>query len=154
MRYGVQVHTVQLDIDRETYLAADFDRISAEFDAGYDKLYGKGSGYADAGRFVTGFIVKGYGQLPIPERQATNGGAKDAAAALEGSRQAYFGRGFHDSAIYRYDALQAGNEIHGPAVIEAVETTIVVPPNRIASVDRYLNVRIRTGSTNGGAPSV
>ncbi|MEA2465995.1 MAG: N-methylhydantoinase, partial [Thermoleophilaceae bacterium] len=33
MRYGVQVHTVQLDIDRETYLAADFDKISTDFDA-------------------------------------------------------------------------------------------------------------------------
>jgi N-methylhydantoinase A len=154
MRYGVQVHTVQLDIERDTYLAADFDKISSEFDAGYDKLYGKGSGYADAGRFVTGFIVKGYGQLPIPERAARNGGAKDATAALAGSRQAYFGSGFQDSAIYRYDALEAGNEIHGPAVIEAAETTIVVPPSRVATVDPYLNVRIRTGSANGGAPRV
>lgn len=154
MRYGVQVHTVQLNIDRDTYLAADFDKISTEFDAGYDKLYGKGSGYADAGRFVTGFIVKGYGQLPIPAREAASGSQKDASAALAGSRQAYFGSAFQDSAIYRYDELEAGNEILGPAIIEAAETTIVVPPSRVASVDPYLNVRIQTGSTNGGAPRV
>jgi N-methylhydantoinase A len=154
MRYGVQVHTVQLDIPRDVYLAADFDRIGSDFDAAYDKLYGKGSGYADAGRFVTGFIVKGYGQLPIPERAASSGNQKDASAALSGARPAYFDDGFTDAAIYRYDELEAGNEIDGPAIVEAVETTIVVPPGRRATVDPYLNVRIQTGSTNGGAPRV
>jgi N-methylhydantoinase A len=150
MRYGAQVHTVQLDITRDAYLEADFDRIGLEFDLSYDKLYGQGSGYADAGRFVTGFIVKGYGQLPVPDRRPATHHAHDPSAAHAGTRPAFFGESLHETAIYRYDDLRAGNEIEGPAVIEAAGTTIVVPPSRRASVDPYLNVRIQTGATNGG----
>jgi N-methylhydantoinase A len=151
MRYGVQVHTVRLTIDRDLYLSADFDRIATDFDAAYDKLYGKGSGYADAGRYVTSFTVEGAGQLPIPARAAsTNGSSGRGAVSTSGTRNAYFGDGFHDTTVHRYDQLHAGDKIAGPAIIEATETTIVVPPGSSAALDEYLNVRIKTASRNGG----
>lgn len=154
LRYGAQVHTVQLDIDRATYLGADFDRIGLDFDAAYDKLYGRGSGYAEAGRFVTGFIVKGYGQLPLPDRFPASHHTTDPSQAHAGTRRAYFDDSVRQVNIYRYEDLRAGNEIEGPAIIEAAGTTIVVPPSLRASMDPYLNVRIRTGSTNGGVLGV
>ncbi len=150
MRYGAQVHTVDLDIDRATYLRPDFARIGGDFDAAYERLYGQGSGYADAGRFVTGFVVKGYGQLPVPARPPVVGDGKDPRAARVGTRPAYFAPGVQDTSIYRYEDLGVGNEVDGPAVIEAAGTTIVVPPTRRATIDSYRNVRILIGSRNEG----
>ncbi|MEA2330767.1 MAG: N-methylhydantoinase [Thermoleophilaceae bacterium] len=146
MRYGVQVHTVRLVISPETCFAADFETIREEFDATYEKLYGKGSGYGDAGRFATAFIVEGYGRLAIPSRAPSTGEAKDPSPAFAETRDLFFDGSFVKGSIYRYGALRAGNEIPGPAVIEAPETTIVVPPDRLAWVDPYLNVRIGTAA--------
>jgi len=149
MRFGVQVHTVQLPVSVETWRSADFARIADDFDALYDKLYGKGSGFADAGRFVTSFMVEGYGRLPIPDRAPAEGQTREAESALVGTRSAYFDGSFVDTAIYRYDEIIVGDQIEGPAIIEARETTIVIPPASAARVDEFLNVRITTSKANG-----
>ena len=48
---------------RPVYLA-----INTLFDELYEQLYGAGSAYTEAGRYVTSFMVEGYGHLPTPER--------------------------------------------------------------------------------------
>ncbi len=49
---------------------------------------------------------------------------------------------FLKTKIYAYDQLRPGNVIEGPSVIETRITTIVIPPEKVAKVDRYLNVEI------------
>jgi N-methylhydantoinase A len=149
MRYGVQVHTVQLPVPKEVWETANFAYVEREFDALYDKLFGKGSGYAAAGRFITSFKVEGYGRLPIPERAAAAGAATSVHEARVGSREAYFEGAFVETSLYRFDDATVTGTIEGPAIVEAPETTIVIPPGCSAVVDEYLNVRISTAKRNG-----
>ena len=47
-----------------------------------------------------------------------------------------------DTNIYNRDLIKAGNEVQGPAIIEQMDSTIVVPPGHTARADRYLNLMI------------
>jgi N-methylhydantoinase A len=50
-----------------------------------------------------------------------------------------------EALIYRRDELPAGAHFEGPAVVEQLDSTTVVPPGVIADVDRFLNIIIRVG---------
>jgi N-methylhydantoinase A len=45
--------------------------------------------------------------------------------------------------IYDRAQFKAGAEFIGPAIVEQVDSTVVVPPNARASVDQYMNILIR-----------
>ena len=148
MRYGAQVHTVRLGIPARHF---DFDAVedvSRLFDLTYEQMYGAGSGYPEAGRYITSFIAEGVGRLREPQRrraEVAGVGDVDARAQI-GERKAFFDGAFVSTAIYDYERLQSGDEISGPAILEARETTVVVPNGCTATVDGYQNVRL-TGVT-------
>lgn len=48
-----------------------------------------------------------------------------------------------DTPVYRRDDLPCGFALAGPAVVEQVDSTAVIPPGSHATVDRYLNILIR-----------
>jgi N-methylhydantoinase A len=145
MRYGIQVHTVRLTLSPMTYTDEDVADVCDLFDATYERLYGTGSGYSDAGRFMVACVVDGFGSMRPPARGELDDAGEDASAALMGTRQAYFNGEFVETNIYRHDQLQTGNVIQAPAVVEAKQATIVVPPDRRAWMDEYSNIRIVTG---------
>lgn len=49
---------------------------------------------------------------------------------------------FTTSDIYSRTSLEAGMQVTGPAVIEQSDATTLVPPNHVALVDEWLNLRI------------
>ncbi|MEF8785822.1 MAG: hydantoinase/oxoprolinase family protein [Haloarculaceae archaeon] len=52
-----------------------------------------------------------------------------------GTRDAHFGGGYRETAIYDRDRLEPGAELSGPAIFEGGESTVVLPPDWEASVD-------------------
>ena len=70
---------------------------------------------------------------------------KDASAALKRKRQAYFKElgGFVEARCYDADRLRHGNVINGPAIVEAAQTTLVVPQGTELAVDAYENYALR-----------
>ena len=42
--------------------------------------------------------------------------------------------------LYDRDRLQYGNRIPGPAIVEQMDSTTIILPNQIATVDQYLNM--------------
>jgi N-methylhydantoinase A len=69
--------------------------------------------------------------LDLRQTSATGGGS-----SMTGSRKVWFkGTSRIDCAIHDRDKMNAGAEAPGPAVIQAVDTTIVVPPGWTARAD-------------------
>ncbi len=68
-------------------------------------------------------------------------GQTAAAAAARGSRPVWFGleSGFIDTAVFDRNALTPGTRIDGPAILEEVESTLVLPPDFGGEVDAGLN---------------
>ena len=72
----------------------------------------------------------------------------DAEAARKGSREVYFDEAgdFTTTPIFDRALLEGGAAIDGPAVIEQIDTTVLVPPGASARVDAYRNIVIDVGS--------
>jgi len=60
-------------------------------------------------------------------------------------REVYFDGAWLRTPVYRRDDLAAGAELAGPAIIEQLDSTTVVPPGARAVVDAWLNIRIHVG---------
>ena len=144
MKYLLQINTVNMTIPlKDEYTEDDAARLGGLFDQAYTDLYGAGAAYPEAGRVISSYMIKGEGIVhdfaPSPAPLA----GKDPDAGAKGSRQAYFkGDGFLETPLFDFAKLLPGNEVNGPAIIEADETTIVVPPGYNASLDGFKNIEL------------
>jgi N-methylhydantoinase A/oxoprolinase/acetone carboxylase beta subunit len=50
---------------------------------------------------------------------------------------------------YEREALEAGNRLVGPAIVNQYDSTTVIPPGVEAHVDRYGNIVIEVGASAG-----
>ncbi len=74
----------------------------------------------------------------------------DAKQAILGKRRVWFPEeGYVTTVVYDRDRLPAGTDIRGPAIIEQMDTTTVVPPRASVRVDRagYLHMTVETAET-------
>nr|WP_298522705.1 hydantoinase/oxoprolinase family protein [uncultured Halomonas sp.] len=62
-------------------------------------------------------------------------------------REVFFDGEWHDTPVYDRTALQPGFELKGPAIIEQLDSTTVVPLNTLASIDEWKNIRIQVVQT-------
>ncbi len=145
MRWGAQYYTVRMPIERRQYDVQGMEELCDRFDELYEKLYGKGSAYTPAGRFVTSFIVDGIGRVSKPVLNKYQSKGKDASRALKTKRNIYFSKfkQYQPTNTYNYTMLDPGNAIDGPAIIEAPQTTVIIPPGQNGCVDEYKNIVIR-----------
>jgi N-methylhydantoinase A len=79
---------------------------------------------------------------PVPNIALNFAGQRiDSGPRRKGTRPVYFhGSGFIETAVYNRYALAPGTALHGPAVIEERESTVVAGPDCRIAVDRHLNL--------------
>jgi N-methylhydantoinase A len=144
LRYPGQYHEVNVSVPEKTLKASDWNGVRELFHARHDRLYG----YAlrEEGTPVELLNLRltaiGVTAKPALERQPR---AKPAAAhALKGRRAAYLPeRGkFGSVPVYDGERLRHGNRIAGPAIIESVNTSIVVPTGYVAEYDALGNCMV------------
>lgn len=71
-------------------------------------------------------------------------GATPLPEACRETRPVFFDQsGWLATPVYWRPALQAGNRLQGPAIVEQYDATTVLPPGWEATVDDYLNLRLR-----------
>ncbi len=92
--------------------------------------------------------VVGIGRIPrVRPRPLAQGSATPAAAAYAGTRRVVFEEGGKARAfaarIVTRAALLAGNRIEGPAIVQQMDTTTVIPPAVRAEVDHCGNLILR-----------
>jgi N-methylhydantoinase A len=150
VRYRYQVHelNVPFPAGASEISEKDMDELYSRFDELYEKSYGKGSGYREAGKEVITFRTTGRGQMRRPrvKSQPIKKGSQDGAVKEE--RKVYFEEhgDFVRTSIFDFELLHPGGEISGPAVVETPVTTIVVNPRDRATVDEFHNLRIFVGA--------
>jgi N-methylhydantoinase A len=80
--------------------------------------------------------------LGVEEREAAGAGSGSVENAIRETREViYDGRGY-ETRIYDGTRLPVGGTFDGPAVIEAAESTTVVPPDQRVRVDDFGNLLI------------
>jgi len=149
MRYRYQVHELNIPFAEGTVpiTESDMEALYDLFDESYEKAFGQGSGYKEAGKEILTFRLTATGVLKKPDIKAENIEKSDGAAALKNQRPVYFeeSRDFVQTRVYDFTKMQPGTAFAGPAIIETPVTTIVVNPRDRAEMDAYRNVRIHLG---------
>jgi N-methylhydantoinase A len=148
MKYGLQVHKIAVALRATPVRPQDQEVISADFEAEYERFFGRGAGYRRAGMEIVKCSVVGacsVSNLRIGE-QAPLGGT-DWSAALKTERTAVFDARSGAVPVQTLDGenLRSGNVLRGPVIIERPGDTVVVPPGMEAYVDRFQNIRIDLG---------
>lgn len=144
LRYTMQLAEVATPVPVGDLDEAGLAGVGAAFGDRYEQLYGKGSGFAEAGLQLITYRTQAVGVLPIRPR-LTPVGPADGDARPVSTRRVFLdpGRGWQDADIYDYRHLAEGHEIKGPAVVEAPTTTVALPEGCVGRVDRLGNLVIR-----------
>ena len=141
MKYKGQVHDVSVPVPSGEYSAASAVAMADRFHERYESRYGKGTTNKNAPIEAMSFEVrvaaKGRALRLAKERLETG-----TASPTRGRRPVYFRetKGFTETPIFDREALTPGQEIGGPAVIEAPDTTMLVRPGQAVRMDEYRNL--------------
>ncbi len=142
IRYGGQLYEVMTRPDRILINSVDdLNHILQTFENEYAKLFSEGAMYPGGGVEIYNIVVEASASVikPIPTKFPKKG--SDPKNAYKGDRKVYFEvdgeRKWIETPIYEMSSLEHGNVIDGPAIIEHVDTTFVVPPDRVVNVDEY-----------------
>lgn len=86
--------------------------------------------------------VTGIGRTPKPSfRKAKTFSSEPGEPAT--ARKVYFDDGgWQQTPVYERDALPAGARFTGPAIVNQLDSTTVVPPRTRAEIDEWYNIRI------------
>jgi N-methylhydantoinase A len=145
LRYSRQVHEVTTKIRSEVPLTESGLRALADdFESLYERKYGKGSAFREAGIEMTQFRLKASGLLEHAELTRLDFETKDSAPAKIGEREIFVEArsSMFIASIYDFNLLKCGNVITGPAVIHTPITTIVLQEFQQAEYDEYQNIII------------
>ena len=147
LRYCRQVHEVTTLVQAKSPLdQTGLESLVDDFEALYERKFGKGSAYREAGIEMTAFRLTARGLMPRPELPMEEEGPADPTSALMGRRpildltagRMVIGR------IYDFTRLKPGNELAGPAVIHTPITTIALHSGHHARMDRWRNIVVTT----------
>jgi N-methylhydantoinase A len=138
LRYIGQYHEVRVDdVPEEALSGLDFETIKEMFHQAHDRLYG----YAlDGGDTVVELVNVRLCAIGLTEKPAVVAepvSPDDPSGALKGRRPVYLpGREeIADVPVYDGDMLRHGNRLDGPAIVESVVTTILVPDGFSLRID-------------------
>lgn len=143
LRYRRQVHEVTTPVAAATPLdRAGLDRLIEDFEALYERKFGKGSAYREAGIEMTMFRLTASGMIERPSLPRQAEGGPDAGAARTGRRPVFSEQhgALVEADIYDFTRLEPGNRLAGPAVIHTPITTIAVQADQTARMDGYRNI--------------
>ncbi len=142
MRYAGQGYELRVSLDGLGALdAAVLGQARARFDTRHEEIHGHAAREKEvevvsyrvrAGVTVPKFEAR---KRPQPARPA------DAKAALKGRRMVWFdGLTGAETPIYERDRLEVGSKLAGPAIVEQMDATTVIPAGWGAVVDAYGNL--------------
>jgi N-methylhydantoinase A len=145
LRYIGQSHEISLQVPAEIVENMDGASIRAlerMFHGQHQSLFGHSSPDA-AVEFFT-LSVTAIGPTDKGRMFEIEKGTAISDQAKKETRRVYFKEfnGYEDCSTFDRLRLKANNVILGPAIIEQMDTTIVIPPNQVAKVDHYGNIVI------------
>jgi N-methylhydantoinase A len=144
-RYVGQGYELTVPVPAGALDAGALARVRASF----DEIYAARYGYAQPAEPVEVVTWKLSASAGAPHVTLPKAATTPAVGGVKGRRRAYFPEtgGWVDCPIYDRDKLAAGLQIPGPAIVEERESTSVLPPGTIATVDDYSSLIVTIDST-------
>jgi N-methylhydantoinase A len=147
IRYVKQYHEVTVPVDRELVEGGDLEEVARAFHAEHDRLYGYHLAEEGTDLELISVRLRSLGLTGKPELPRVEAGDTDPGEALKGARRAFVPERGHFEEVPVYDGhrLRAGNVVPGPALLERVDTTVLVSAGFTATVDPLGSCRLSAG---------
>jgi N-methylhydantoinase A len=150
MRYRMQVNELRVPAPPGSYGAAEIQELTDTFEREYELLYGQGSGYPHAGFMITAIRVSARAQVTAHQLATANGtagGAEPYDAESAGYRDVIWyelDTTSRSTPVYDGSGLRPGAQVAGPAIVEFVDTTLVLRHGQRATVDPWNSLVVDT----------
>ena len=145
MRYALQTNQVPVSVQGGDYDAGAVTCMVAAFETEYERLFGKGSGYAAAGVQLTSLEVRGRGPMSDVSVDSVDLASNSDAAPSDRSREVIWGRSSSATPIFDGTRLTPGWTTPGPAILEFPDTTVLVGPQDSATIHATGSVVLTVG---------
>jgi len=142
MRFRYQVHEIQVPVPTALSSSQEVDQLLEEFVDLYEQTFGRETALKEAGIEMLTFHVASRLRAVQAMLKKFPPAGPDPQNALTGHREVYWEDSFLDTPVFDQRRLAPGNQIAGPAIIEAPNTTVPIHPGQRASIDEYLNIAI------------
>ncbi|MEJ8766675.1 hydantoinase/oxoprolinase family protein [Oceanobacillus sp. HCA-5259] len=138
MRYVGQWRSLEVTVGRHL---TSLDAALENFHKEHERAYAFSN--PDQSVEVYGFRIEAVGIVPKPELPKEEP-VGTLIEALREYRNVYFEEtgGFINTPIYHRPSVPVGSIISGPAVVEQLDSTVIIPPDFVAEVDNYKNIII------------
>jgi len=146
VRYTGQSHYMNVALENNAVSERDLEELTSRFEQAHQDQFG----FTDDIHQIELVNVRltARGEIDTPEIRPADPASEPVSSARRGTRPVVTAV---DESIqtpyYEGDALAPGHQINGPAVIEEQNSTIWLPPNFDAEVDKYTNI-IATGEVS------
>jgi len=138
MRYAGQGYEITVPVKSGSLTDADVAAIRRAFDETHKQQFGH-SAPGEPVEVVT-YRVAGIGQVPEVKMPHFKPEGRPLGDARLGSRNARFDGADVAAEVYQRERLDVGHRIKGPAIVEQLDATLVIPPGQIARVDEWKNI--------------
>jgi N-methylhydantoinase A len=139
IRYGGQLEDLEIPspVGRIKTID-DMQKLLKAFDEIYSQVYAGAAQHTEAGYQMLELGVRATvsKQKPMIKKYPLEG-KEPPKEAFKGERKVWVKNRWLNARLYEMDLLRAGNEIEGPAIIEAPSTTVLVPETRKIQFDQY-----------------
>jgi len=144
MRYHGQNYELGVAVPDGAITSATLQALAAGFADAHRQRYGFAAD-GDPVQLVT-LRVEATGTVRKAELLAHPEAGPDASAAIVQRRPVWLeeAHDFRSTPIYARESLRPGNRFAGPAIVEQMDATTLVPTGTTARVDAYLNLILET----------
>ena len=139
VRYEGQAFEVPLAIDSERLRQGGLAGVTARFDEEHERLF---SFNMDTAHELVNLRAVALGApSDLPPARLPEGDGNPAAAKLR-DHELWIGGSFRPAVIYERGKLRAGDVIVGPAIVIEMDSTTLIEPDCVATVDPVGNILI------------
>ncbi len=141
VRYAKQGFELTIDAPPGQVTAANVGAIVDGFHALHQRLYT----FADrvSPVEIVNLRVRAIGVMDKTDLAEIDAAGDTLPGAID-TRAVHIGGGMHQAApVYRRETLKAGHAISGPAIVDQLDTTTLIPPGYSGEVDKYGNILMR-----------
>jgi N-methylhydantoinase A/oxoprolinase/acetone carboxylase beta subunit len=141
LRHIGQGHEIVVTLPYQKLEGVDLDRdLRPRFYEAYEAIYGHA--HHHLGLELTTCRLTASGPRPQIKLQQILTKDSPSTEAIKGYRKAYFAElgGYVETPLYQRSKLSAGMSFEGPAIVEEIDSTAVIGPNTLVTMDTYANL--------------
>jgi N-methylhydantoinase A len=142
VRYRRQAYELTVPVADGPITRASLDTLAAAFHDKHRQTYGHANPVEPVQ--LVNLRLTALGSLSSPGLRRRSGTLKIAPSRRSRVREVWFSEtGFAACPMHWRDDLTSGESLSGPAIVEAMDSTIVVPPRWVATIDANGYIRLR-----------